>query len=267
MLIMGGKKKQSSFSNFCPHWWVQLSLDSSCRSRGRFSLLSFNLALRPCWKWSLFRHQWLKGGEHKDVSISGDGTPWPLLRFGLIGWTIFTFFFHSTAYKTNHLTKYWNSQVWPKDGHVDHRVVPQRSPGCGGCLPAGWQAVRRGWIRRPVISEHRRVLRCTEQWVDWGNRPRHIYHSFELLFCCCFRKIANSALENFKLACFCQTLWHLTSGLQLTPFRGNKSAGITEILSTFYSLFSQSRPCNPLICMKQSGIFFFEGVLRWEAAC
>lgn len=191
-----------------------------------------------------------------------------------LGWLDerFLLFFHPTTYKTNHLTKYLNLQVWPKDGYVDHCVVPQRSPGCGGCLPAGWQAVRRGWIRRPVISEHRRVLRCTEQRMDRGNQPRLIYHSFELLFCYCFRKKdliyydANFALENFKLACFCQTLWHITSGLQLTPFRGNKSNGITEILSTFYSLFSQSRPCNPLICMKQSGIFFFEGGLRWEAA-
>lgn len=61
-------------------------------------------------------------------------------------------------------------QVRPKDGHVDHRVVPQCPPGRGGCLPAGRQALRRGRIRWPDVPEHRGVLRRTEQRVDRGKR-------------------------------------------------------------------------------------------------
>ena len=120
-----------------------------------------------------------------------------------LGWLderfLLFFFPHHTTHKTN-LTKYLNLQVRSKDGHVDHCVVPQRSPGCGGCLPAGWQAVRRGWIRRPVISEHCRVLRSTEQRVDRGNHPRLICHSFDLLFCYCFRRRKKS---NILWCIFC----------------------------------------------------------------
>lgn len=65
-------------------------------------------------------------------------------------------------------------QVRPQDGHVDHRVVPQRPPGRGGGLPAGRQALRRGGVRWPVVPEHRGVLRRTEQRVDGGKQSERI---------------------------------------------------------------------------------------------
>lgn len=62
-------------------------------------------------------------------------------------------------------------QVWSKDGHVDHRVLSQHSPGRGGGLPAGRQAVRSGRIWWPVVSEHCGFVRCTKQRVDRGKPP------------------------------------------------------------------------------------------------
>lgn len=63
-------------------------------------------------------------------------------------------------------------QVWSKDGHVDHRVIPQRLPGRGGCLPAGRPALRRGRIRWPIVPEHRGVLWRPEQRVDGGKQAQ-----------------------------------------------------------------------------------------------
>lgn len=143
-------------------------------------------------------------------------------------------------------------QVWPKDGHVDHRVLPQCSPGRGGCLPAGWQALCCGWIWWPVISEHCRVLRCTEQWVDWGNHInqnwfitatqhslhiimltallflylyyfRHKYkHYADLIWCrFCFGELLTlKMVQTFNgiVACFFQNWLRVTTGFELTPF-------------------------------------------------
>ncbi len=105
-------EKQCSFSDFCLHWWVRLSLDSSCCSRGNFAF-NFNLLLRLCWKESplvTIQTSVIKD----DVSVSGDGTQlptWDLVwldeRFHLVS-------SYRLHYKNNLLTKYLNCRYDPK---------------------------------------------------------------------------------------------------------------------------------------------------------
>lgn len=101
--------------------------------------------------WKELPIQEIKKGKHEEICVTMAETQFPhLTNENLLN------------------NKQMKLQVWPKDGHVDHSVAPQRSSGRGGCLPAGRQALCCGWIWWPVISEHCGVLWCTEQRVDGG---------------------------------------------------------------------------------------------------
>lgn len=150
--------------------------------------LSFNLIFGLCWK-----ELPLVTIQESVIKEGGDGTLFPSWDSGRLDEWFHLVSSYQPKWINNHLTKYLHLQVRPKDGYVDHCLLPQCSPGCGGCLPAGWQALCCGWIWWPVISEHCGVLRCPEQWVDWGNQSNLMndwsqsHNVVQILHSHCFR--------------------------------------------------------------------------------